>query len=180
MRRTQDLDALDHQILAALEVDARRSTAEIAREVKLTHPATAERIARLRDIGVIEGFTVKLNPSRIGLHVGAFVEFEPHSNADAAGIAAVVGHPSVRSCYKVTGGALVILLVLARDGGDLHNVLLDFSKHGSTRTSVILSSELEQMPLFAERREDVIDALLKRSDVTPKARHAKPARRSAA
>ena len=162
-RRTQDFDDTDRQILAILEADGRRPTAEIARSVGLTGPGTAERISRMRDKGIIKGFTVRLDPGRLGLHVSAFVEFDPHSNADGAGIAAVAGHPAVRSCFKVTGPAMLILVVNARDGDELHKVLLDFAKHGTTRTAVILSSELAEMPLFAERPSDIIAALLRSS-----------------
>jgi len=161
-RRAHRLDEIDRQILAILEKDARRPTSEIARLVGLSGPTTAERIARMRDTGLIRGFTVKLDPSQLGLNVSAIIEFEPHSNADAKGMAAVVGHPAVRSCVKVTGPAMLILTVHATDGAELHNVLLDFAKHGSTKTSVILSAELADMPFFAERPE-AIPALLKRS-----------------
>jgi Lrp/AsnC family leucine-responsive transcriptional regulator len=161
-RRVHRLDEIDRQILAILELDARRPTSEIARTIGLSGPTTAERIARMRDTGLIRGFTVKLDPCQLGLNVSAIVEFEPHSNADAKGMAAVVGHPAVRSCFKVTGPAMLILTVHAADGAELHNVLLDFAKHGSTKTSVILSSELADMPFFADR-PDAIPALLKRS-----------------
>lgn len=161
-RRTHDLDAIDRQILAILEVDARRPTADIARAVGLTGPATADRIARMRDKGIITGFAVQLDPMQLGLNISAIVEFAAYSNADSAGIAAVVGHPAVRSCYKVTGPGLLILIVHASDGAELHDVLLDFSKHGSTKTSIILSSELAELPFFAERPRDLVGALLKR------------------
>ena len=163
MRRTHDLDLIDRRILAMLEVDARVPTVEIARAVGLTSPTIAERIARMRDTGLIQGFTVKLDPAGLGLNVSALVEFEPHSNADGAGIAAVVGHPSVRTCYKVTGPTLLVLVLHVADGAELHNALLDFAKHGQTKTSVILSSELENMPHFAKRPDDVVAALLRRS-----------------
>jgi len=161
-RRTQDLDPIDRQILAILEVDGRRPTAEIGRAVGLTGPATADRIARMRDKGIITGFTVKLDPMQLGLNISAVVEFGAYSNADAVGIAAVVGHPAVRSCYKVTGPGLLILIVHATDGAELHDILLDFSSHGSTKTSIILSSDLAELPFFAERPRDVIGVLLRK------------------
>lgn len=161
VRRSHNIDEIDREILAILEADARRPVSDIARAVGVSGPTAAERIARMRDKGVIRGFTVKLDAGELGMNISAFVEFEPHSNADADGIAAVVGHPAVRSCFKVTGPALLILIVNARDGSELHNVLLDFAKHGGTRTAVILSSDLADMPYFADR-PDVMPALLKR------------------
>lgn len=163
MRRKHDLDAIDRRILAMLEVDARVPTAEIARTVGVSSPTVAERIARMRDTGLIQAFTVRLDPGGLGLNVSAIVEFTPHSNADGSGLAAVVGHPSVRSCYKVTGPSMLVMLLQVEDGAELHNALLDFAKHGETRTSVVLSSELENLPHFAERPADVIAALLRRS-----------------
>jgi len=162
-RRSQQLDEFDRQILAILEEDARRPTAEIARAVGLSGPTTAERIARMRDIGLIQAFTIRLDPAKLGLAISAIIEFEPHDNADAKAMAAVVGHPAVRSCFKVTGPALLNLIVHAVDGAELHNVLLEFARHGSTKTSVILTSELADMPFFADR-PDVVPALLKRSN----------------
>ena len=174
MGRKQELDLIDRRILAMLEVDARVPTAEIARTLGVSSPTVSERIARMRDTGLIQGFTVKLDPMGLGLNVSALVEFEPHSNADGPGIAAVVGHPSVRTCYKVTGPNMLVLLLQVEDGAELHNALLDFAKHGQTKTSVILSAELENMPHFATRPADVIGALLRRSN---RPRGMPPARR---
>src|SRR5206468_5538221 len=78
-RRTREFDSIDRKILALLEADARRTIAEIAREVDLTGPATAERVARMRDTGIIEGFTVRLDPRKLGLQVSAVIEFTPNS-----------------------------------------------------------------------------------------------------
>ena len=75
MRRVHDLDAKDREILALLELDGRRSTSEIARLTSLSAPTVAERIARLRDIGVIQGFTVRINPVKVGLAISAIIEF---------------------------------------------------------------------------------------------------------
>jgi len=75
VRRVHDLDTKDRQILALLEQDGRRSSSEIARLTSLSAPTVAERIARLRDIGVIQGFTVKINPAKVGLPISAIIEF---------------------------------------------------------------------------------------------------------
>ena len=101
----------------------------------------------------------------MGLPVAAIIEFQPHSNADALGIAAVAGHPAVRSCYKVTGPAMLILVVRVASSGALNNLLLEFCQYGETRTFVILSSELEDLPMFVEGQSDPISALLRRSQL---------------
>ena len=150
MRRLHDLDAKDRQILALLEVDGRRSNSDIARLTHLSAPTVAERIARLRDIGVIRGFTVNIDPTKVGLPIAAIVEFQPRSNDDSHAIAAVTRHPAVRSCHTVTGPALLVLTVRVPDNLALKNFLQDINRFGDTKTSVVLGSYFEDRPLFAE------------------------------
>lgn len=56
------LDRTDRQIIAALDADGRASLAEIGKGVGLSGPAVGERLRRLREDGVIEGFGVRVDP----------------------------------------------------------------------------------------------------------------------
>ena len=150
MRRTHDLDAKDREILSLLEKDARRSNSEIARLTSLSAPTVAERIARLRDIGVIRGFTARIDPPRVGLPVSAIIEFRPHTMLDNEAALFVRRFPQIRDCYRVTGSALLVLLARVSDNDGLRVLLGDLYKHGETRTSVILSTEFEQRPIFSD------------------------------
>ena len=150
MRRTHDLDAKDREILALLEKDARRSNSEIARITSLSAPTVAERIARLRDIGVIRSFTARIDPARVGLPVSAIIEFRPHTMLDNEAALFVRRFPQVRDCYRVTGSALLVLITRVPDNDGLRMLLADLYKHGETRTSVILSTEFEHRPVFSD------------------------------
>ena len=150
MRRVHDLDAKDREILALLETDGRRSSSEIARLTSLSAPTVAERIARLRDIGVIQGFTVRINPAKVGLPISAIIEFQPRANNDAEGIAAVRRHPAVYACYRVTGPSLLVLMVRLADNAALTEMLQEFTRFGDTKTAVILSTDIDERPIFAD------------------------------
>lgn len=149
MRRTHDLDAKDRQILALLEADARRANSDIARLTNLSAPTVAERIARLRDIGVIKGFTVQIDAARVGLPILAVIQFRPTKLNDDEAAELVSKLPEVRDCFRVTGDALLILIVRVADNECLRAFLADLYKHGDTRTSVVLNTEFEQRPIFA-------------------------------
>jgi Lrp/AsnC family leucine-responsive transcriptional regulator len=152
MRRVHDLDAKDREILALLESDGRRSNSEIARLTGLSAPTVAERIARLRDIGVIEGFTVKINPAKVGLPISAIIEFQPRANNDVEAISAVCMHPAVHACYRVTGPSLLVLMVRVPDNVGLTEMLQEFTRFGETKTAVILSTEIGERAIFADSR----------------------------
>ena len=59
------LDETDREILRLLLSDARRPYSDIAERVDLSAPAVSDRVDRLRDLGVIEGFTLDLDRSRL-------------------------------------------------------------------------------------------------------------------
>jgi len=149
MRRTHDLDAKDRQILGLLETDARRSNSDIARITNLSAPTVAERIARLRDIGVIRGFTTKIEAAKVGLPVSAIIEFRPHTMTDMEAIDLVTRFPQIRDCYRVTGNALLVLHIRVPDNDGLKALLADLYKQGETRTSVVLHTEIDRRPIFA-------------------------------
>lgn len=82
----RELDETDRQILGLLLDDARRSWREIAEVVDLSPPAVSDRVDRLRDVGVIRGFTVDVDRSKLreGTPVLVTVDVEP----PAAGVVA--------------------------------------------------------------------------------------------
>jgi Lrp/AsnC family leucine-responsive transcriptional regulator len=59
------LDDTDRTILRLLVEDGRRSWREIADIVDLSPPAVADRVERLRDIGIVRGFTVDVDRSKL-------------------------------------------------------------------------------------------------------------------
>ncbi len=61
------LDDLDFEIMKILQINARLSDRAVARETKSTAPTIARRIKKLRELGVIQGFSVDLNPQRLDI-----------------------------------------------------------------------------------------------------------------
>ncbi|WP_349369779.1 Lrp/AsnC ligand binding domain-containing protein [Salinarimonas sp.] len=102
-----DLDRTDHRILAVLQEDGRISAVDLAERIGLSPTATGERLRRLQKEGVIEGFSARLNPHRVGLGLLVFVEvsldkttpdvFERFAEA-------VRRAPEVLECHMVAGG----------------------------------------------------------------------------
>ena len=55
------LDGTDHAILAHLQADGRASITEVARAVSLSPSATAERVRRLTETGVVTGCSITVD-----------------------------------------------------------------------------------------------------------------------
>ncbi|HEX7937447.1 MAG TPA: winged helix-turn-helix transcriptional regulator, partial [Gemmatimonadaceae bacterium] len=64
---------MDRRIVSLLQQDARLPNAEIARRVGMAPSATLERLRKLEERGVIQGYEVRLDPRKIGLGLTAFI-----------------------------------------------------------------------------------------------------------
>jgi len=81
----RDLDETDMQILSMLAADARRPFSEIGEEVGLSGPAVSDRVTRLEEAGVINGFTIDLDRSTLRAGVAVLIDCElPPGSLDAA------------------------------------------------------------------------------------------------
>ena len=72
-----EIDPVDAKIIETLVKNARISVADLARLVRLSAPTVAERIKRLEEAGVIEGYTLSISPKALGLPVAAWIRIRP-------------------------------------------------------------------------------------------------------
>jgi DNA-binding Lrp family transcriptional regulator len=122
--RTAPFDELDRKIVTALMANARTSFAEIGAAVGLSATAVKRRVDRLRETGVITGFTATVRPSALGWRTEAYVEVYCEGAAPPRRLAEVVrNHPEITAAMTVTGGADALLHVRARDVGHFEEVL---------------------------------------------------------
>ncbi len=66
-------DQTDLQIIKLLEKNSRLQWKEIGEIVHMTGQAVSARVQRLQDLGLIEGFTLKLNHERFGRSITGLI-----------------------------------------------------------------------------------------------------------
>ena len=79
----RELDETDLEILGLLAADARRPWSDVGEAVGLSGPAVSERVRRLQDAGVIEGFTVEVDRSQLRAGVPVFVRVDVDGDVEA-------------------------------------------------------------------------------------------------
>ena len=67
------LDETDRQIVGFLQRDARMANAEIARRLGMAPSAIYDRIRKLEDRGIIDGYEARVNAKAVGLGLTAFI-----------------------------------------------------------------------------------------------------------
>jgi Lrp/AsnC family leucine-responsive transcriptional regulator len=130
-------DRVGCRLVSALLEDGRLSFHELGRRVNLSAPATAERVRRLEQAGVILGYRAEVDPKKVGYDVLAFVAIETTIER-AADVARDM--PEVLECHRVTGRHSFILKVVAESVSALEDVLDRLLPFGALTTSIVLSS----------------------------------------
>ena len=138
------LDAVDQRIIRALADDARISVADIARLVGLSGPSVSERIRRLEESGVIEGYTIRINAPGIGLPIAAWLRVRPLPG-ELRRVADILRDlPEVAECDRVTGDDCFIAKAHVRSMEHLEKIIDRIIPFAMTNTSIIQSSPVER------------------------------------
>ncbi|UGS33876.1 Lrp/AsnC family transcriptional regulator [Capillimicrobium parvum] len=137
------LDQIDHAILELLREDARRTVTDIAGRVNLSLAPVKRRIERLERTGVIRGYTVVLDPSKVTAALEAYTEVcvGPGALEDVMDFVQCV--PEVQEVSVIAGDPDLLLLLRAENVGDLHRVINQIrrdSRISSTKTLVTLKT----------------------------------------
>jgi Lrp/AsnC family leucine-responsive transcriptional regulator len=164
------MDALDLRILTSLDADARRSYADLARELNVSQPTIADRVRRLETRGILRGTMLCVDLARIGYSIGAFVRIRMNTGSKRALIDAANKMPQITEMVAVTGEDCSIARVAARSVEDLANVLERLSTFGHTSTSIVLGTLVPpRSPISVQVPEPVEAAPAKRPAVVREA-----------
>jgi Lrp/AsnC family transcriptional regulator, leucine-responsive regulatory protein len=134
------LDAADHQILNALNVNARISMADLGRLLGMSPQSAADRLRRLEDLGVVSGFSVKLDREMLGLTVGAYIRIRPAMGELPRVKGLLADIPEIVECDRITGDDCFIAKVFVARIEDLERVIDRLIPYAQTNTSIIQSS----------------------------------------
>jgi Lrp/AsnC family leucine-responsive transcriptional regulator len=118
------LDETDRQILDLLQRDARITNAAIGEVVGMTAPSVYDRVRKLEARGVIQRYTVVVDPAALGKTLTAFIRLTvAYDERHDAGMAAVSGDPDVLECYSVAGEDCFIIKTRVGDPGELQALI---------------------------------------------------------
>lgn len=137
------LDALDHQLLALLRLDARTPTATLAKQLGVSRGTIANRIARLEAGGVITGYTVQVRSDAEPSGIRAWMSIAVEGDKTRDVIKRLLGEPSVRSLHDTNGRWDLLAEVHAASIAELSEVLERIRKIkgiGNTETSIHLQT----------------------------------------
>jgi Lrp/AsnC family leucine-responsive transcriptional regulator len=145
------VDALDREVLLALQADGRMSNLSLARSLDLSPSAMLGRVRRLETSGAIRGYRAVIDPAALGISVRALVvaRLREHSEQSIRAFEQGIRNvPGVRACYHVTGQFDMVVELALRDLDHLGQLI----RVDIARIPGVMN--LETMLILAESVED--------------------------
>lgn len=118
------LDETDIKILHLLQQDAKMSVRDLAQHIHLSATPIHNRIRRMEETGVIQGYTTKIDFSQFKntLMVICYVSLKEHSKISGGKfIEAIHGMPEVVECYNISGAFDFMLKVICSNMDEYYN-----------------------------------------------------------
>lgn len=146
-----ELDETDRAILRILQTDARTPFSEIARQIDMSSATVHDRVGRMEDAGVIEGYHAKVNAREVGLGTSAFVGLRVQQGREENALERLREIEGVQEIHLTTGEWDVMLRVFAEDTDALRELMFDeiaeIDGFSRSQTMVILGTDFEDRSL---------------------------------
>lgn len=119
----RDLDEVDRKILTLLSENSRMSYVDIGEEVGLSRVAVKNRVLALEERGVIEKYTVIINPQKISRTISAYFEIaiNPANYDDVVGL--MMRNHYITKVYQVTGSSKFHVHAILNDEEEMDDLL---------------------------------------------------------
>ncbi len=138
------LDNLDIKMLNLLQQNARTKRNQLADAVSLSIPSVSERLNKLEEGGIIQGYHAKLNRKVFGFDIMAFILVVMDSSKHYKNlITHVEKKPEILECHSVLGEGSHMLKALVKNTEALEKLLSEIQTWPgvvSTKTTFVLST----------------------------------------
>lgn len=142
-----DLDETAWRLLLAIQRDGRAALKALAKDTRLSIAATAERLKRLVDSGVVRGIAAEVDAVRAGYSVRAIIGITAEQPGKKPLLDRLRLAPEVLECHHVAGADSYTIMVVARDLPDLERFIGTINMYGETRTSIVYSTPIPRRGL---------------------------------
>ncbi len=141
------MDAIDIKILDILQKDGRTKRNAIAEQVGLSLPSLSERLKKLEEKNIIEGYYAKLSRKTFGFDLMAFITVYMQSSTKFSELTEHVAHTlEILECHAILGEGSHVLKILVKDTDALEKLLAQIQAWpgvAKTVTSFVLSTVKE-------------------------------------
>jgi Lrp/AsnC family transcriptional regulator, leucine-responsive regulatory protein len=144
------VEETDRNILRLLATDGRMSFTDLGKATGLSTSAVHQRVKRLEQRGLIQGYGATVDHDQMGLPLTAFVSIKPIDPSEPDDYPERLRDTNaIESCWSVAGDESYILKVRVATPAELEELLASIRSvaNVSTRTTIVLSTAFENRPV---------------------------------
>jgi len=144
------VEETDRNILRLLAADGRMSFTDLGKATGLSTSAVHQRVKRLEQRGLIQGYGATVDHDQMGLPLTAFVSIKPIDPSEPDDYPVRLRDiKAIESCWSVAGDESYILKVRVATPAELEELLASIrsAANVSTRTTIVLSTPFENRPV---------------------------------
>ena len=124
METSNQLDYINKEIIKKLSEDGRLPFSELAKELKISNSLVHQRVKKLQELGIITGYSVKLNSKAMGYESFTYTGIVTKEARFAYSIAEKLKMiPAVVECHLVSGKYALFIKIVAKNNEELRKVL---------------------------------------------------------
>lgn len=154
---SHSIDEIDAKILELLQRNGRMQRSDVAEEVGLSISAVSERMRKLEERNVIEGYRAIVDPKRLRFDITAFIRVSVDGSEHYADfVHQVKDMDHVMELHSITGAGSHLMKVRTTDTTALERFLSDIQALpgvSKTTTSIVLSTFEETRSVPTEPME---------------------------
>lgn len=140
------LDDINRELLDLLQIDGRMSYKELGERIGLTAPAVAERVRKLEDAGVIQGYRAIVDYEALGFPILSIIRL--NAPGRASGVDDTIREiPEVIEANRVTGSESHVIRARVRSTAHLEELLHLLWEAGDSTTNIVTSSPVPRRPM---------------------------------
>ena len=142
---------LDQKILEILTNDARTPHAQICKQVGLSRPAVTERVKKLEQSGIIEGYSAVLNPEALGQSLTAFISAKHQgvlNDEVRVTLNELAKHGEILELHSIAGDDCFLIKVRTTDMKSLNRIVNHMKQpplRMVTKTTIVLETYFEKV-----------------------------------
>jgi Lrp/AsnC family leucine-responsive transcriptional regulator len=138
------LDSAAWRLLDALQSDGRASLKALAASAGMSIAATAERVKRLRESGIVGSISANVDACQAGYPVKAIVGITVTQPGKKALLDKLRKACEVIECHHVAGADSYLMIVIVPGLAELERFVGTINGYGETRTSIVYSTPIER------------------------------------
>ena len=136
VKKEKVLDDIDKEIIRILQDDARKSYREIQEQLKISIGTIHNRITKLKNNKIIEGYTLKLNNTKLGYKLTFLISLQIDGKHTEEILSELSEKPEICTVFNVTGEQSASLICRFKESEDVHEFLRELNEHKHiTRTN---------------------------------------------